>query len=108
MIDRVCIIGWMTKEEPTKNEREKAFHEELVSQLLTLATSGFGLVAALAWNETIQKFVKDYVEPNIPGSGIFSRLLYALIITFVAVLITYQLSKLSAKLQARREKESDK
>lgn len=98
------------EKEPTKKEKEKAFHEELVSQMLTLATSGFGLVAALAWNETIQKIVKDYIEPKIPGSGILSMLLYALIITFVAVLITYQLSKLSAKLQARREaaEKSDK
>lgn len=62
--------------------------------MLTLATSGFGLVAALAWNDTIQQFVKTFIEPKIPGSGIFSRLIYAIIITSLAVLITYQLSKI--------------
>ncbi|MCL4366652.1 DUF5654 family protein [Patescibacteria group bacterium] len=82
-------------------EKEKAFHEELIGQLVTLATSGFGLVAALAWNAAIQQFVGEYIEPRIPGSGILSRLIYALIITFFAVLVTYQLTKLSARMQRK-------
>ena len=49
-----------------EKREEKKFHQELVSQLLTLSTSGFGLVAALAWNETIQQIVKDFIEPSIP------------------------------------------
>lgn len=77
--------------------KEKAFHEELVAQMLALATSGFGLVAALAWNDTIQQVVKTYIEPRIPGSGIFSRLIYALLVTLLAVFITYQLSRMAAK-----------
>lgn len=84
-----------------KKEREKSFHHELLNQMVTLSTAGFGLVAALAWNEAIQQIVKDYVEPRIPGSGLLSRLIYALLITFFAVLVTYQLSKLAAKFQKR-------
>lgn len=78
-------------------QRKKAFHKELITQMVTLATSGFGLVAALAWNETIQQFVKDFIEPRIPGSGLLSKFIYALIITIFAVLITYQLSKIASK-----------
>ena len=76
---------------------KKAFHKELITQMVALATSGFGLVAALAWNETIQQFVKDFIEPRIPGSGLLSKFIYALIITIFAVLITYQLSKIASK-----------
>ena len=90
------------KKQTTAEER-KTFREELLNQMVTLATSGFGLVAALAWNETIQQVVKEYIVPRVPGSGIFSRLLYALIITLLAVLITYQLSRASAKLQMKKE-----
>ncbi len=90
-----------TKEEKAREER--TFHGELFGQMVTLATSGFGLVAALAWNDTIQQIVKDYIEPRVPGSGIFSRLIYALIITAVAVLITYQLSKISAHFQQKKD-----
>ena len=38
----------------------KKFRQELVKQMVTLATAGFGLVAALAWNDAIQAFVTEY------------------------------------------------
>jgi hypothetical protein len=79
---------------------DKKLHIELVKQMLALATSGFGLVAALAWNSLIQEFVNSYVKKLLPnGSGILSLLIYALIVTALAVFVTYQLSKLSEKLQ---------
>lgn len=68
--------------------------------MLTLATSAFGLVAALAWNSLIQEFVNSYVKKLLPsGSGIISLLIYALVVTVLAVFVTYQLSKLSEKLE---------
>ncbi|KKQ10470.1 MAG: hypothetical protein US19_C0004G0018 [Candidatus Daviesbacteria bacterium GW2011_GWB1_36_5] len=72
-----------------EKNQEKRFHTELLEQL----------VAALAWNETIQGFVKEFIEPRIPGSGLLSKLIYALLVTLLAVLITYQLSRLSARFQ---------
>ncbi len=92
----------MKKKPQTTAEKKKAFHEELIVQMSTLVTSGFGVVAALAWNDAIQEFVKNYIEPKIPGSGLFSRFLYAILVTFLIVLVTYQLSKLSAKIQAKK------
>lgn len=77
---------------------ERRFHRELLQQLVTLSTSGFGLVAALAWNEAIQSFVQNVIESHFPNQyGILSKLIYAVIITILAVLITYQLSKLVSK-----------
>jgi len=68
--------------------------------MLTLATSGFGLVAALAWNSLIQEFVNSYVKQFLPnGSGLVSLLIYALVVTALAVFVTYQLSKISEKMQ---------
>ncbi len=82
-----------------KSQSKKRLHIELVKQMLTLATSGFGLVAALAWNNLIQEFVNSYVRKWFPQSGFISLLIYALAITGLAVLVTYQLSSLSEKLQ---------
>ncbi len=79
------------------SKKERKFHQELIQQLITLSTSGFGFVAALAWNEAIQKAVQDFIEPRIPGSGLVSKIIYALIVTLLAVLITYQLSRLASK-----------
>lgn len=84
----------MAKISQAKKQEERKFHRELISQMLTLATTGFGLVAALAWNQTIQTLVSEFIEPMIPGSGIFSSLIYAVLITILAVFITYQLSRL--------------
>lgn len=35
-------------------------HKEVVNQVLKFATSSFGLVAALAWNEVIKEVVEQY------------------------------------------------
>ena len=71
------------------------FHRELIKQLITLATAGFGLVAALAWNEAIQSFVNEYIVQYVSaGSGILSKFIYAVIITSIAVFVTYQLTRL--------------
>ncbi len=77
----------------------KQIHIEVLRQMLTLATSGFGLVAALAWNGVIQEFVNTYVKKWVPGSGLLSLFIYAIIITSLAVLVTFQLSRLLRKLE---------
>lgn len=82
-----------------EKESKKHFHKELAKQMLTLATSGFGLVAALAWNSLIQEFVNSYVKKLLPNnSGIISLFIYAVVVTILAVFVTYQLSKLSEKV----------
>lgn len=81
---------------------QKNLHTEVVRQMLTLATSGFGLVAALAWNNVIQEFVNEYIKKWLPGdSGLISLLIYAVIITSLAVFITLQLSRVLEKLEEK-------
>ena len=88
-----------TKPSKPKNKRVTI---EIVTQMLTLATSGFGLVAALAWNSLVQSFVADYIAKWLPnGSGIISQLLYALVVTSLAVFVTLQLSQLKERLENR-------
>ena len=78
-----------------KVNTKKRLHRELLEQMLKLATSGFGLVAALAWNELIKEIVSEYIKPIAGnGSGILSLLIYAIIVTTLAVLVTYYLTKL--------------
>lgn len=75
---------------------KKDLKRELIKQVVTLSTAGFGFVAALAWNEAIQAFFKEYVDKYISAeSGILSRFIYAVLVTVIAVLVTYELSKLS-------------
>lgn len=78
---------------------KRRLHREIVKQMVTLATSGFGLVAALAWNNVIQEFVDTMIKPYLPHGGkLVSLLLYAGVVTILAVTITLNLSKLLEKM----------
>ena len=72
----------------------------IIKQMLTLATSGFGLVAALAWNNVIQEFVNSVIKPYLPkGSGLISLLIYAVVVTVIAVFVTLQLARMIQHLE---------
>lgn len=92
--------------EPIKKTKQeiRKYQKAVLEQMLKLATSGFGLVAALAWNELVKTTISEYVKTRISvGSGIISLALYALIVTFLAVFVTLQLSKLTEKLGEKKE-----
>jgi Na+-translocating ferredoxin:NAD+ oxidoreductase RnfD subunit len=83
-----------------KKEMPKSLRVELLKQMITLSTSGFGVVAALAWNGVVQEFVNDYIKKYLPdGSGMFSLLIYAMAITALAVFVTMQLSQLLDRVE---------
>lgn len=78
---------------------------DILKQMLTLATSGFGLVSALAWNSVIQEFVNNYIKKLLPAnSGLVSLFLYAVIVTALAVLVTMQLTKVIQELEEKSNK----
>ena len=51
-----------------------------------LITSAFGLVAALAWNGAIQAAVKEWLGET--GDAVIALVVYALIVTVIAVIAT--------------------
>ncbi len=82
------------------------FRKELIRQMITLSSAGFGVVAALAWNEAIQEFVNEVVNKYLSvGTGILSKFIYAVIITIIAVLVTYQLTKMFKIEDEKHKKE---
>ncbi len=88
--------------EKKQTKESQKLHAEVIKQMVTLSTSGFGLVAALAWNNLIQELVSNYIKKWLPGnSGVISLLIYALVVTILAVFVTLQLSRLSQKLQGQ-------
>ena len=90
----------MVKDVLTKTKKQaRKYQLEVISQMLKLATNGFGLVAALAWNNVIKEFVEEYIKPFVgTDSGIISLIIYAIIVTILAVTITLQLSRVKEKL----------
>jgi hypothetical protein len=77
----------------------------VIKSMIGLATSGFGVVVALAWNEFIQNAVKNYIDPYLgKNSGMISLFIYALVVTTLAVVVTMQLTSLQSKFEQLEEK----
>ena len=76
---------------PKTEQEKKDLKIEILEKVSTLATAGFGLVAALAWNDAI-KAIFAQVFPR-PGDNILALLAYALVITILVVIITIQLGR---------------
>ena len=88
----------MRKSKSPNNESRAKIHKAVLEEILKLSTSAFGLVAALAWNELIKEVVSQYIKPLVGGaSGMISLLIYAVIVTILAVIVTVNLSRLTAK-----------
>ena len=72
----------------------KKTEEEVRKTIATLILGGFGVVAALAWNEAIQSFFNTFFPK---GGGLVGKFIYAFFITIIVVLVSLQLRKISEK-----------
>lgn len=62
--------------------------------MIALATAAFGLIAALAWNKFITDLIGLFLKP---GSGVIAELIYAVIITVIAIAVIQNLAKLAER-----------
>jgi hypothetical protein len=86
-----------------KKKPAKQLHQAVITQVISLISTSFGLVAALAWNEAIKEYVSEFIKPYFAkGSGVISLFIYAIVITVVAVLITIQSTRLLEKLESKK------
>jgi hypothetical protein len=73
----------------------------VLGTMIALATVAFGLIAAGAWN----KFIADAIALFLkPGNGVLAELIYAIVITIVAIVVIQALGKVAereADLRAR-------
>jgi hypothetical protein len=71
-----------------------------LATVVSLATSAFGVVAALAWNQAIEDNLKD-----VTTSSFFARLsqgqrelVYAVIVTLIAVTVILTLNRVASRI----------
>ncbi len=67
---------------------------EVIEKLASLMTAAFGLIAALAWNSAIQELFKRYFTS---GGTIIALLVYAVIVTIIAVFAAIYIGKVAEK-----------
>ncbi|MFH0906034.1 MAG: DUF5654 family protein [archaeon] len=70
--------------------------KEVVEKLSALITAAFGLVAALAWNDTIKAI---FVALFGAASSIVAMLIYSIIVTLIAVWATIKIGSLAEKVK---------
>ena len=69
---------------------QKSLKIEILEKIMDLIIAGFGLVAALAWNDAI-KALFSLVFPQ--ASNVIAQFIYAILITIIMVVITVKLGK---------------
>jgi hypothetical protein len=77
--------------------------KQSVEKLSLLVTTGFGLVAAIAWNTAIQEWFKT--QEWLQGNGPW---LYAIVVTIIAVVVSVWIGRISARINSEQEEEAEK
>lgn len=68
--------------------------KEIIEKIGSLIIAAFGLVAALAWNGAIQAIFKQVFGT---AEGIMPMLVYAVVVTIIAVVATIWIAKIGNK-----------
>ncbi|MDD5040232.1 MAG: DUF5654 family protein [Patescibacteria group bacterium] len=74
--------------------------KQYLQTMVSLATTAFGLVAALAWNGAITELFKAVFGKT---SGVVSMFVYAIVVTVVVVTITAKLGKIAERAGVAKE-----
>lgn len=95
----------ISKNKKIKKSTIAEFRYEAMNTFTTLFTSAFGLVAALAWNETVKEAIDRYITP---GAGLKSKLIYAFLVTLLAVIVSYEFGRIATRLKIEKEDAEEK
>ncbi|MBR1369505.1 hypothetical protein RJ53_08380 [Methanocalculus chunghsingensis] len=78
-----------------------SFKTEVIEKIAALMTVAFGLIAALAWNSSVQALFRELFGTQDNLSAMFG---YAVLVTILAVLITIWIARISAKALQEEKK----
>ena len=76
-----------------EEEKSTTLKTEIMDKIAALVTAAFGLVAALAWNDAIKAIFKEIFGT---ADAIGPMLLYAIIVTIIAVILTIIVARAAA------------
>ena len=72
---------------------------EVIEKLAALVTIAFGLVAAMAWNSTIQS---AFVVFFGTAQTILANIIYAVLVTVIAVVVTIWVGRVAEKVKKKK------
>ena len=88
----------MADDKKEEEEEKPTLKTEILDKISALVTAAFGLVAALAWNDAIKTIFKEvFGESNTIGPMV----LYAVIVTIIAVILTIVVARAVANAKSK-------
>ena len=78
-----------------KTAEQKRLSEIVIEKMMTLILAGFGLVAALAWDDAIKSLFEELFGGR---NSLTAKFLYAIVVTLIVVVISIRLSNLMKKI----------
>ena len=69
-------------------------HKEILKTISVLMTTAFAFVAGSAWNDAIQSLLNEFIQQ---GSAVSAMIIYAVIVTIIAVVVTVFIGRLVGK-----------
>jgi len=88
----------------SESNQKRSFRLEILEKLSSLITAGFGLVAALAWNEVILELFNTVFPKQ---NALLGKLIYAIIVTVIVVIVTVKIGNLIGKIKGRDSNNKD-
>lgn len=85
-------LSKIKKVKPLKEIEE--VKREFTEKTITLILGGFGLVAALAWNEAIKSLFETFFKKS---NELIGKFIYAVIVTVIIVVVSMRLKRISEK-----------
>ena len=76
------------------DEKPTSVKQEILDKIAALITAAFGLVAALAWNDAIKLLFKELFGTQ---DQVGPMVLYALVVTIIAVILTIIVARAASK-----------
>jgi hypothetical protein len=73
----------------------------VIATIVSLVTSAFGFVAALAWNDAITVIVHNVFSStfkNVDPSGATEKVVYALVATLIAVIVVVVTNRFASRI----------
>lgn len=79
------------------DDKPPSIKTEILDKIAALVTAAFGLVAALAWNDAIKTIFKEVFGEQ---SAVGPMLLYAIVVTVIAVILTIVVARAASKAKS--------
>ena len=81
----------------SEEESHQSVKIDIIEKMAALITAAFGLVAALAWNDLIKTIFTEIFGTTV---AIGAMVIYAIIVTIIAVILTITVARAAAKAKS--------